>query len=271
MGAIVILQQMEEHEWGFRLPRIGEEVHDRLEQGIDWLYENAERAVVIFRKLVRDYPEHCDAYHHLAMALDRAGQEEEAFEIRERAVKLALQFFPAHFSMKRDRLQWGLVENRPFLRLYQAYGWHLRKRGNLEAALAVCENLLSLNPNDNQGVRAMVTGCYFGLKQPARVLAVCRRYRQDAMEHVVYGRALALFQLGKAKEAGKAVSMAVKFYPLIAAELLKERHRKPKEADAQYVTLGSPQQAYLYWADDGRFWMETPGATDFLRSHLPAK
>ncbi|MEX1368490.1 MAG: tetratricopeptide repeat protein [Nannocystaceae bacterium] len=51
-------------------------------------------------------------------------------------------------------LVWGWLYNRPFLRCLHGYGlclWHL---GQLAAAQRVFERMLSLNPNDNQGVRS---------------------------------------------------------------------------------------------------------------------
>jgi tetratricopeptide (TPR) repeat protein len=141
-------------------------------------------------------------------------------------------------------------------------------RGKIEEALETFENLLVLNPNDNQGVRALVVGCHFALNEPEGVLSVCRQYPEDAMEHLLYGRALALFQMDEMKEAGKALDMAIKCSPLIAEELLKARHRKPKGADERYVTLGSPGQAFLYWREQGKYWAETPGAIGFLQNRF---
>lgn len=89
------------------------------------------------------------------------------------------------------------------------------------------------------------------------------------MEHVVYGKALALFQLGKVKQAEKALDIAIKSYPLIAAELLKTRHTRPKSIFAHRVTLGGPDQAYVYGQDHGKYWKDTPGAIDFLRERAP--
>lgn len=51
-------------------------------------------------------------------------------------------------------LLWGQLENRPFLRCLHGYGLCLWRRGQLAAAEQVFERMLSLNPNDNQGVRA---------------------------------------------------------------------------------------------------------------------
>ena len=123
------------------------------------------------------------------------------------------------------------------------------KRGQIDGALEVFEPRVALSPNDNLGARALVVGCHFELKEPEGVLSVCRQFPDDAMEQLVYGKALALFQLGKVKEAREALDIATKCYPLIAAELLKTKHKQPKGVDGQHITLGGPDQAYVYWQD----------------------
>jgi tetratricopeptide (TPR) repeat protein len=50
-------------------------------------------------------------------------------------------------------LVWGRIHNRPFLRCLEGYGLCLWRLGRLAEAQRVFERLLSLNPNDNQGVR----------------------------------------------------------------------------------------------------------------------
>jgi tetratricopeptide (TPR) repeat protein len=50
-------------------------------------------------------------------------------------------------------LLWGHIYNRPFLRCLHGYGLCLWRMGQLRQAQQVFERILSLNPNDNQGVR----------------------------------------------------------------------------------------------------------------------
>ena len=50
-------------------------------------------------------------------------------------------------------LVWGHIYNRPFLRCLRGYGLCLWRLGRLAEAQQVFERILSLNPNDNQGVR----------------------------------------------------------------------------------------------------------------------
>lgn len=88
------------------------------------------------------------------------------------------------------------------------------------------------------------------------------------MEGVLYGRPLALYKLGEIEGAREALALAVYNLPLVAQELVKGRHRKPKDLSLDHVALWSPEQAYLYWMEQGRYWEETPGALDLLREVL---
>lgn len=69
------------------------------------------------------------------------------YEIGMRIGELSL---PAGFD---GLLVWGCIYNRPFLRCLHGYGLCLWRLGRLDDARRVFERILSLNPNDNQGVR----------------------------------------------------------------------------------------------------------------------
>ncbi|MCF6246614.1 MAG: tetratricopeptide repeat protein [Desulfobacula sp.] len=53
-------------------------------------------------------------------------------------------------------LLWGFVDNRPFLRCMHGYGLCLWRLGRFEAAEHIFEQMLWLNPSDNQGVRFII-------------------------------------------------------------------------------------------------------------------
>jgi tetratricopeptide (TPR) repeat protein len=265
---IIILKQIQKHEWIFEYPRFTEDVHDLLEDAIDWIDSDVRVAKLHFRRLIREYPEHLDAYHHLALTWYRQGKLEKAAELWKEGIEFAMKLFPAHFSMTRDRLIWGFHENRPFLRLYHSYGLSLLRKGEAEKALEAFENIVALNPNDNQGARALVAECYFELKRPEGVLEICNQYRNDGLEQLIYGRVLALLQLGNLQDASKALKRAIKHFPLVANELCKSTHKQPKDYDEEHVTLWSEGQAYGYWKEFGKYWTSTAGAIEFVRSEL---
>jgi len=180
-------------------------------------------------------------------------------------IEFALKFLPPNFSMNRDQLLWGFIENRPFLRLYHGYGLSLLRTRKVEEALQVFENILSLNPHDNQGARALVVECNFELNRPEVVLDLCNRFRNDGLEQLVYGRPLALFQLNRVAAAARAFRRAQKFYPRIAEELTKITHVPPEGCQEDRITLGGADQAYAYWKEFSKFWRKTPGALPFAR------
>lgn len=266
---IILLREVEPGEWWMEMPRITCEVDERLQAGIDFMHAgNFNQAIAKFARLINELPEHLDAYHHLALTLQYAGRNHEATDVWRCAVELALQFFPERFDFSSHQLPWLELGNRPFLRAYHGLGLCVLDDGDVEAALEIFERLVSLNPNDNLGARALVVGCRLALHQPEGVLKVCRQYPEDGMEQLVYGRPLALFQLGRLKPASQALKQAINLLPLIAKELVKKSHRRPKGVDPRYVTMGGADQAYDYWQDHGKHWQNTPGALDWLKGYL---
>ncbi len=55
-----------------------------------------------------------------------------------------------------DVLQWGYIDNRPFLRCMQGYGLCLWRLGHFDEALRIFDRMLWLNPSDNQGLRFLI-------------------------------------------------------------------------------------------------------------------
>jgi hypothetical protein len=75
---------------------------------------------------------------------------ERALEHYEVGVRIAELSIPRGFD---GVLRWSVMYNRPYLRCLHGYGQCLWRLGRPADALQVFERILSLNPNDNQGVR----------------------------------------------------------------------------------------------------------------------
>ena len=90
-----------------------------------------------------------DAHAHLGnLVFERSPERAMVhYEIGMRIGELSL---PAGFD---GLLVWGRLYNRPFLRCLHGYGLCLWRLGRAGEAQQVFERILSLNPNDNQGVR----------------------------------------------------------------------------------------------------------------------
>ena len=271
-GHPTIVLTEDQSGWTFWFPRVGEDAAEALEAGIDLMEEGrSEEAEALLRELVEALPEFLDARHHLAMVLDRTARKGAAFETWQEAVSIATNAMPDHFSMQEHHLEWGRLGNRPFLRVYHSLGLQYLEQGDTEEALSIFTNIVSLNPNDNQGVRALIVGCCFRLHRPDRVLRICDQYPDDGMEQLLYGRVLALLQLGREQDAELALDRAFYNLPLVAQELTKQVHRPPTDFREGYVTHGGEDQAHDYWIHEGQHWEATLGAIGFVRKFLRRK
>ena len=265
---MLALRRVAPREWEFVYPRTHRDVMNEFQSGCE-LYEAGEptTAEAIFKNVLAQIPDHIDAIHHLAMVLSDRGLSDEARDLWEQAVRIGRKAFPPEFDTQGDLLEWGWLDNRPFLRALHGLGLAYLWQGDVEEALKIFQELLRLNPNDNQGNRAMAGRILVQLGKLDEALNLYGHYPEDIMPDTLYGRALVLFQMGRKREANRALRRAIEYMPLVAKELLKARHRLPKSVIEGSVTVGGADEAYYYWREWGSLWKVNPGALDWLREY----
>ena len=253
-------------EWMFVFSKEFEETLDNFYYAWD-LYSSGQlkEAEKEFLEILRIIPDHLDVLHYLAMLKERKGDKEGAFCLWEKAVELGKKAFPENFEAGKDKIRWSILNNRPFLRCLHAYGLSLLEKGKKDEALSIFKELILLNPEDNLGVRIIIVNLLFSFNQPEKVLKICSSYPDDITPEILYGKPLALFQIGRKKEATKHLKKAITTLPLVAKELLKKKHKKPKIYPDR-VTIGGKDEAYLYWLENKEFWEKTEGSIEWLKS-----
>jgi tetratricopeptide (TPR) repeat protein len=255
------------HQWEFVVPDVYNDLQDEFFSGCESYEEgNLDESERAFRAVLAQMPDHLDALHHLAMVLSKRDLDNQALDLWEQSVRIGRKAFPRDFEAGRDRLEWGWLENRPFLRCLHGLALAKYENEKVEEALGLFEELLSLNPNDNQGIRAMIVQALFELGRFEDALKITDLFVDDAMPETLYGRALAFFKLGRKREATATLKDAVSYLPLVGKELLKTRHRLPRTARPDLVTLGGADEAYYYWERSGHFWEEDHKALEWLRA-----
>jgi tetratricopeptide (TPR) repeat protein len=161
-------------------------------------------------------------------------------------------------------LPWGFMENRPGLRLLTQLVLYYQVNGALSEAVELSQWLLELNPEDNQGLRAMLINHYLQAGNYADALELAQRYTRDFLVDVTYGRVLALFALGRREEADTALGKAVDRSPLVAQYLGRARVVRPEFHDAG-ISVGGPDEAWLYRDEMRDTWNDTKGAMPWLK------
>lgn len=158
---------------------------------------------------------------------------------------------------------WGIVETRPFMRALYGYAqtlWWLRDQ---ETSVTLQEELLRLNPGDNQGMRYFHIHCLLELDRLDELEQLFEAYPDDAAATYLYPRALAAYmKRGPSAKATRFLREAIETNPHVPAYLLGEKP-VPRQLP-EYHGFGDENEAILYAGRYGVFWPRVDGALDWL-------
>ncbi|MCD6707085.1 MAG: SEC-C domain-containing protein [Thiobacillus sp.] len=165
------------------------------------------------------------------------------------------------------RLEWGWHENRPALSLLASLAFYHVEHDDLARAVDLLEwCVLTLNPNDNQGLRDPLIHLYLCVNRIDDALDLAARYPDD-LPAMQYGGILALYMAGKIEAAARQLKQTARAYPEIARMLLSAAPRRPA-LNPGYSTLGGKDEAWYYREDNLDVWQQSGGLA-WLRQALP--
>ncbi len=167
------------------------------------------------------------------------------------------------------QLSWLFAENRPALRSLVRLAFLRWDQGELDEARPLFEWLLQLNPKDNHGLRAILINEYLKAAENLPALELAGAYPDDMMVEIQYGKALALYRLGRTAEADDALADAKESFPKVIRYLTRQRIRRP-EFGPHGISLGGDDEAWLYRQAMREVWTAAPGAIEWLKKAAPA-
>jgi len=220
--------------------------------------------VPLARKALDICPDCADAYVLLAenaATLDEAVKlYEEGVAAGERAIgKGGFQQYEGHF--------WDFLETRPYMRAREGLAQCLWEAGRCEEAVGHYQEMLRLNPNDNQGIRYALAACLLDLDRDDDLARLLTDYEKDATADWTYSMALLAFrQEGDSPRARQMLSKARKSNKHVVAYLLG--HKNVPRYLPEYITFGGEEEAMSYAYGFRKAWMNTPGAITWLRKTL---
>ena len=161
------------------------------------------------------------------------------------------------------RLEWGWHENRCALALLARLAMMYRITRQLKEAVSVMSwMVLTLNPNDNQGMRTMLMHDYLKLGRVGEALTLAQKFPDD-MAGMAYGEALALFLDKRQAQADEAIKNAIERFPELRKMLLAKNPKQPRLQDG-IVSLGGKDEAWYYRQDNLDLW-QSSGGLEWLR------
>jgi tetratricopeptide (TPR) repeat protein len=241
---------------------------DACEQAQELAYDAMEepdpgRAAEFARRALALDPESTDALY--VLALNAAGSRQEQIELLEQAVAAAERRLggPSYFAENRGHF-WGVLETRPYMRARAALADILRGEGRVAEAISHYEALLGLNPNDNQGLRDVLLGCYFLADDLKGVRRLLEQYDGDGSAIFQYGRVLERFLSGNRQEAARVREVARQANPHVEVYLIG-RKKLPRRLP-EYYSPGAENEAVhsaVYLTDA---WQRHAEAVAWLKS-----
>jgi tetratricopeptide (TPR) repeat protein len=226
-----------------------------------WEKPRKQDRVRLAEEALKIWPDCADAYNLLAEGKARSIAEARSyFEMGvgagERALgRRAFEEDAGHF--------WGILETRPYMRARAGLAECLWRLGEEGDALAHYEDMLRLNPNDNQGIRDVLLTRLLKRGEQEKAGCLLEAYSEDGSANWLYSWALWLFrEEGESPRANKALGEAVEQNRHVPAYLLGKK-KVPKRLP-DHVGWGDDSEAKVYAADAADLWRETDGARDWL-------
>ena len=157
---------------------------------------------------------------------------------------------------------WGILETRPYMRARAALAHCLWECGERAAAIEHLQDMLRLNPNDNQGVRDPLTAWLLGVRDHKGAENLLQTYEGDYSASWHYSKALLAYRIGDEIGMRRCLADAWQFNPHVPALLIGAVAIPSHIPD--YYSPKSREEAVLYIMDNRENWASTEGALPWL-------
>ncbi len=157
---------------------------------------------------------------------------------------------------------WGILDTRPYMRARAGLALCLWEYGERDEAIGHCQDMLRLNPNDNQGMRYALASWLLAVRDHESLTKLLDDYHGDGAAPWPYTRSLLALRKGDELGAHAALREGWRCNPHVPAFLIGTKP-VPSQASA-YFTLGAPDEAADYARENREQWASTPGALKWL-------
>ncbi|NOX56140.1 MAG: tetratricopeptide repeat protein [Planctomycetes bacterium] len=221
------------------------------------------KRIRLARRALDVYPDCADAYIVLS---EEAESWEEAYRLCQQAVEAGRRAIGNQYEEMVGEF-WSYHPTRPYMRAMFALADCLIMGRRQAAAIELLQEMLRLNPNDNQGVRYRLAALLLEEGQDDELKDLLERYPDEDGTFWNYTRAILAFrQKGDTENARKLLRRALKTNPHVPDYLLDPNDLPSSLPD--YIVPGSKEDAELYASNAVSGWRSTPGAIAWLRKNV---
>lgn len=222
--------------------------------------ESAQKRTKLAKQALALWPDCADAFVLLA---EHAGSRQEALGLYEEGMAAGRRALGEEELADAARHFWGVLPTRPYMRAKHGAAGILWTLGRWDESVKHLQEMLELNPNDNQGVRYELAAHLLQLERDADLQRLLDQY-DEGMALWAYTRALAAFRReGDTPQSRRLLDEALKTNKHVPQYLTGER-LPPVESPDGY-SPGKDSEAQVYAQMFLAAWKATAGAVAWLR------
>lgn len=212
-------------------------------------------------RAVRLNPAALDARVLLAIAAE--GPRDEFIEELQAIVAAGEADLGEKFFRENHGDFWGLIETRPYMRARCRLAEELYSAGRIGEAIRHYEEMLQLNPNDNQGLRYSLLGHYLESDDLDGARRLLKEYEDEGSAMFGWARVLERYLAGDLAGAVNALQHARKenFH---VEEFLTGRRKLPKDRP-DFYSIGDVSEALVCVDAIGPAWTRHREAIQWLK------
>jgi tetratricopeptide (TPR) repeat protein len=227
---------------------------------------NEKKRIQLAKDALAISPDCADAYVLLA---ENASSRKETRRLYEQGVAAGERALGPEAFQRDVGHFWGILETRPYMRARLGLAHGLWSAGRREEAVQHFQDMLRLNPGDNQGVRYTLAGFLLFLDRD-NDLAQLLQLHDEPSATWAYTKALLAFRKhGDTPEARQLLTQAKKTNKHVPAFLTGEKY--PPAAQPGYYSPGDENEAMNYIGGFLAAWKATSGAVAWLRASVTKK
>jgi tetratricopeptide (TPR) repeat protein len=200
-------------------------------------------------------------------AFEFLGQLEEVMPIAmayfEKGIEIGRRLYGAEYRKSHPGEFWIHHETRPFMRCLAFDAMYLYQLGRKQESIAMYEEIIRLNPSDNQGIRDIMMLYMIELNEDEKFVKYSNKFKHDCMVFSRYNKVLFEFKTnGASASASLLLDDAIVYNPHVPALLLSKN--ATKESAPQY-SPGDKNEALYYAEFAYTVWRTVPNALEWLK------
>jgi tetratricopeptide (TPR) repeat protein len=249
------------------IPALNSEDQTPLERAQQVVYdafdaESSRNRIRLARKALNISPDCADAYVILGDELAQTPQE--ALDYYEQGIGAGKRALGDDYFVEFGGEFWHMIESRPYMRALAGKSRALQAMGRLDDAIAVLQEMLRLNPGDNQGMRYVLIALLLETGDLDGAEALLHAYPDEGSATWLYSRALLKYwRDGNSPFSMRALANATVANPYVTPYLTGERPLPP--AAPPFYSPGQESEANWLAQEQRAAWEQTPGAIDWLQ------